>query len=202
MAKRGSQLENTQPCGQDAVFAFMLDPSSHNPRPECVKRNTTHAAVVFLAGKFAYKIKRAVRLSYLDFSSLEKRRAVCEREIAINTLTAPDIYLDSVPIMRRTDGALAIGGAGKPVEWAVKMRRFRQSGLFDVLAREGALSIGLMAPLAVTIADMHAKARSVRSADAAQKMAGIIKSVTASLTQAPPVLDAAARQEERRVRKE
>jgi aminoglycoside phosphotransferase family enzyme/predicted kinase len=192
MAKRVPQLNNKSMPGQNAVFAFMGDPSSYEPLPETVKRIDTHAAVVFLAGAFAYKIKRAVRLPYLDFSTLEKRRAVCRREVAINKITAPDIYIGVEPIVRRADGTLSISGAGEPVEWAVKMRRFRQAGLFDTLARKGALSKELMAPLAATIADLHARAKPQRGEPGAQNMAHVVRSITASLNNAPPLLDPVA----------
>jgi hypothetical protein len=164
--------------------------SSYDPSPEAVKRIDTHAAVVFLAGGYAYKIKRAVRLPYLDFSTLEKRREVCEREVEINRNTAPDIYLGVVPIVRLGDGTLSIGGSGVPVEWAVKMRRFCQADLFDALAGKGALSIELMAPLAATIADMHARSKPVRDMGGVQAMADVVASTTASLMQAPPQLKA------------
>lgn len=127
MAGRNAQLKHGPTGGQDAVRAFMGQRLSYDPPPETVKRIDTHAAVVFLAGGYAYKVKRAVRLRYLDFSTLEKRRAVCEREVAINRLTAPDIYLGVVPIVRRAGGEV--------VEWAVKMVRFRQAGLFGALLR-------------------------------------------------------------------
>jgi aminoglycoside phosphotransferase family enzyme len=192
MARRNAQLKNDPTGGQDAVLAFMGKRLSYDPPPETVKRIDTHAAVVFLAGGYAYKIKRAVRLRYLDFSTLEKRRAVCEREIAINRLTAPDIYLGVVPIVRRAGGALSIGGSGEVVEWAVKMWRFSQAGLFDALAREGALSLELMAPLAATIADLHAKAKPVRGAHGAKAMAYVVESIAISLAHAPPLLDGAA----------
>lgn len=73
MASRVSQQKNSSTGGseQDAVFAFMGDRLSYDPPPETVKRIDTHAAVVFLAGGRACKIKRAVRLRYLDFSTLE-----------------------------------------------------------------------------------------------------------------------------------
>ncbi len=176
--------------GQDTVFAFMGARSSYHPAPQAVKRIDTHAAVIFLAGGFAYKIKRAVRLPYLDFSTLEKRLEVCEREVAINQITAPDIYLGVVPIVRRADGSLALGGSGERVEWAVKMRRFCQAGLFDRLASEDALPLELMTPLAATIAQLHGKARIVRGSDGAQSMAQVVQSITASLALAPPLLEA------------
>jgi aminoglycoside phosphotransferase family enzyme/predicted kinase len=193
MVRRVSQ-PNKNPSGersgQNAVFAFMGDRSSYDPSPDKVQRIDTHAAVVFLSGEFAYKIKRAVRLPYLDFSTLDKRLEVCGREIEINRKIAPDIYIGVVPIMRREDGALAIGGTGEPVEWAVKMRQFCQAGLFDVLASEGKLPIALIPPLASTISGMHAKAKKIRGANGASSMARIVSSTTATLKHAPPLLDA------------
>ena len=156
-----------------------------------MKRIDTHAAVIFLAGCFAYKIKRAVRLPYLDFSTLEKRGDFCRREIEINRITAPDIYLGVVPIVRWANDALSIGGDGEPVEWAVKMQRFSQGGLFDVLAGKGELSLELMPPLAATISGMHGKAKTFRGLDGASAMARIIASTTRSLGNAPSLLDAA-----------
>jgi len=179
-----------RPSGQDAVFAFMGARSSYDPRPDTVKRIDTHSAVIFLVGGFAYKIKRAVHLSYLDFSTLEKRFEVCQREVAINRITAPDIYLGVVPIVLSADGSLAIDGSGEPIEWAVKMRRFCQAGLFDRLASEDALPLELMTPLAATIADLHGKSRIVRGSDAAQSMTRVVESITASLALAPPLLEA------------
>ncbi len=175
---------------QDNIFVYMGDPSSHDPAPREVKRIDTHAAVVFLAGDLAYKIKRAVNLPYLDFSTLEKRHDVCEREVEINRITAPDIYLGAVPIVRGTDGSLSIGGAGEPVEWAVKMKRFDQGGLFDALASKGELPLELMPPLANTIYGLHGQAEKNRGTDVAGSMARIISSITRSLAKAPSLLDA------------
>src|SRR5664280_950123 len=104
---------------QQAVVAFLGDPATHGGAP--VTRIVTHAARVFLAGARALKIKRAVRFPFLDFSSLAKRRAACEAEIAVNHTLAPAIYRGVVAITREADGRLAIGGAGEPVEWAVEM---------------------------------------------------------------------------------
>ena len=90
-------------------------------------RIDTHAAAVFLAGERALKIKRAVRFPFLDYSTLEKRKAACEAEIAINRTFAPQIYRRVVAITREPNGGLAIGGNGEPVEWAVEMRAFRRN---------------------------------------------------------------------------
>src|SRR6266700_6972648 len=89
-----------------------------------VRRIDTHAASVFLDGKRALKIKRAVRFPFLDYSTLEKRKAACEEEIRINRPLAPQIYHRVVPITEEPDGSLSIDGDGTPVEFAIEMTRF------------------------------------------------------------------------------
>ena len=97
---------------QDAVFAFLADSATHGGRT--VRRIDTHAAVVFLAGDRAFKIKRAVRFPFLDYSTLERRHAACIAELEINQPIAPALYLRVFPITRATDGRLALNGSGEP----------------------------------------------------------------------------------------
>ncbi len=85
---------------QEDVFAFLTDPATH---PD-VHRIDTHAASVFLEGDRALKIKRAVRFPFLDYSTLDKRKAACDEEIRINRPFAPQIYRRVVPIVRAEDG--------------------------------------------------------------------------------------------------
>ncbi|MCT2398442.1 AAA family ATPase [Novosphingobium mangrovi (ex Huang et al. 2023)] len=125
-----------------------------------VERIDTHAAIVFLAGEHAFKLKRAVRYPYLDFSTAEKRRAVCEAELALNRRTAPEIYRDVRPVGRLDDGRLALG-AGTPVDWLVVMRRFASECLLDTMARKGPLPPSLIRDLADEIAAFHDKAETV-----------------------------------------
>jgi aminoglycoside phosphotransferase family enzyme/predicted kinase len=142
---------------QDEVFAFFSDPATHGAP---VQRIDTHAASVFLAGDVAYKIKRAVRFPFLDYSTLAKRKAACEAELAVNRPFAPQIYLGIVPITR-ADGALALGGEGEPVEWAVKMRRFDENATLDRLADQGKIDLALADALGRTVAAAHRKAPAV-----------------------------------------
>ena len=89
----------TQTTGGDQsdVFAFLQDPRTHG-LGQPVTRIDTHGAAVFLAGPDVYKVKRAVRFPFMDFSTLEKRHAACEAEIAVNQTNAPGLYLGVVPI--------------------------------------------------------------------------------------------------------
>jgi uncharacterized protein len=141
---------------QDLVFAYLGDPTTHGGVP--VRRIDTHAAVVFLAGDRAFKVKRAVRFPFLDFSTLEKRKAACEAELAVNRPFAPDIYRRVVAITREPSNRLAIAGSGPPIEWLVEMVRFDENGTLDHIASKGRIDLGIADTLARTVATAHAKA--------------------------------------------
>jgi hypothetical protein len=138
---------------QTAVTDFLARPSTHGGAT--VERMDTHSAVVFLAGSRAWKLKRAGRFDYLDFSTRKRRKALCEAEVDLNRRTAPALYRGVVPVTRESDGSLAIGGSGTPVDWLVEMNRFPQDALFDRLAASGRLDLTLMQELARTVARFH-----------------------------------------------
>jgi uncharacterized protein len=140
---------------QEPVLALLGDPSTHGGH--VVKRIDTHAASVFLTGERALKIKRAVRFPFLDYSTLEKRKAACEAEIEVNRPFAPQIYRGVVAITREGDGALVLGGRGEPVEWAVEMRRFDEALTLDHLADQGRVDVALADRLGRIVAAAHAK---------------------------------------------
>ncbi len=145
---------------QDEVLAFLAEPVTHDGAK--VRRIDTHAASVFLAGDRAFKIKRAVRLPFLDYSTLAKRKQACEAELAVNAPYAPEIYRRVVPITREAGGGLAIAGKGRPVEWAVEMRRFDEMRTLDHLA--GEIDEVLADALGRAVAAAHARAQPVEAA--------------------------------------
>ncbi|KAI5915164.1 bifunctional aminoglycoside phosphotransferase/ATP-binding protein [Thauera sp. 2A1] len=117
----------------------------------------THISSVVLAGDFAYKLKKPLDLGFLDFSSLDKRRGACDEELRLNRRTAPELYLDVVPVTGSVE-APHIGGEGEPIEYAVRMRRFAQSALLGDALERGALPPELLDRLARHVADFHAAA--------------------------------------------
>jgi aminoglycoside phosphotransferase family enzyme/predicted kinase len=125
----------------------------------------THISVVFLAGEFAYKIKKPVDLGFLDFTTLAKRRTDCEEEVRLNRRLAPLVYHGIVPITEGS-GGLRIAGGGPVVEWAVKMERLPETAsLLDQLNR-GAVAVPLIERIAKRIASFHSDAeRGARIAD-------------------------------------
>ena len=146
---------------QARVVAFLADPASYPDDPPAVDVIETHGARVFLAGPRAYKIKRAVRYDYMDFSTLAKRRAALEKEFAINQPHAPAIYQEVVAITENADGSLAIAGPGDPVEWALVMARFSQADLLSAVAARGGLDTALANRVADAIAAYHEDAIAV-----------------------------------------
>ena len=142
--------------GQRDVFAFLQDPATHG-RTEPVIRIDTHGAAVFLAGPDVYKVKRAVRFPFMDFSTLEKRHSVCEAELEVNRGNAPDLYLGIVPITRDGD-ALHLGGSGEVIEWAVHLRRFDENATLDRLATNEPFGAELIDNLARAVVAAHRRA--------------------------------------------
>ena len=175
---------------QQAVIDFLGRPATHGGVP--VKRIDTHAATVFLAGERAFKIKRAVRFPFLDYSTLDRRQAACAAEIEVNQPYAPAIYRRAVAITREKDGALAIGGAGKPVEWAVEMRRFDETQTLDHLAAASRIDGALADALGRAVAAAHAAAPVVANAGFVDALAEVIDQNDAELRAAPELFQAPA----------
>ena len=101
---------------QASIIEFLSDPKSYGPDVEKIDIITTHISHVFLVGRKAYKLKRALKLPYLDFSTLEDRRKACENEVKLNRRTAPMIYVGVEPVTSSPDGQLAIDGEGETVD--------------------------------------------------------------------------------------
>jgi uncharacterized protein len=141
---------------QEEVFALLANPATHGQ--QAVKRIDTHAAVLFLTRERVLKVKRAVRFPFLDFSTLDKRKAACEAEIEANRPFAPEIYRGVVGITREPDGRLAVGGNGAPIEWAVEMQRFDESMTLDRLADQGRIDLALTDRLGRVTAQAHERA--------------------------------------------
>jgi uncharacterized protein len=170
----------TESADQAEAIAFLADPSTH-PGAKTVDRFETHGNLVFLAGPNAWKIKRAVRFPYMDFSTLEKRRAACAREVEVNRRLAPDIYLGCVAIARSVDGKLSLGGEGEVIEWAVHMRRFDQSALLDTIASAGGVGPDLARAVADAVLASHRSADCAASATGAARIDRLVVSLAQSL---------------------
>lgn len=140
--------------------AFLSRPKAYDPAPDEVTLRETHMSWVFLAGDRVYKLKKPVRFPYLDFSTLPRREAACRAELRLNRRLAGDVYRDVAPLVER-DGALAIGGAGTPVDWLVVMKRLDERFMLDRIIAERRLTTVHLDRLAATLARFYGSAQPV-----------------------------------------
>jgi uncharacterized protein len=166
-------LPTTPGDDQREAIAFLSQPDSYGADAPPVERIETHASLVFLAGDRAYKLKRAVRFSYLDYSTAALREAACRAELALNRRTAPELYLEVRSLGRAASGGLTFG-ATPAVDWVLVMRRFDQAALFDRMAEDGRLTPSLMRDLADRIAAFHDAAEATRDFGGAAGMTWMI----------------------------
>ncbi len=140
------------------LISSMLDPGIYPHPVDKVEVIQTHISYVLLAGAFTYKVKKPVQLGFLDFSSLEKRLAMCREEVRLNSRLAPDVYLDVLPIFQ-TDGpgvSFTPVSHDEPIEYAVKMRRLSERAMLPFLLQIDGVDQEMLAALARKLADFHA----------------------------------------------
>jgi uncharacterized protein len=157
----------------DADQARVLDFLGKGMPDQPTKRIDTHASIVFLQPDRVFKIKRAVRLPFLDYSTLEKRKQACEDELAINKRYAPELYRRVVPFSEGARG-IEIGGSGAAIEWAVEMARFDEQQTFDHLAAAGEIRPELADALADVMRAAHDGATIANGDDWPASISGII----------------------------
>ncbi|SCA56934.1 conserved hypothetical protein [Candidatus Terasakiella magnetica] len=142
---------------QSEVIEFLSKPETYGlPEGERVERFDTHISIVFLAGPYAYKLKRAIALPFVDFSTLEDREKYCRLELEINKKRAENLYVDVIPVC--FDQVLSLDTNGSAVDWLVKMKRFDQDQLFDFLCEKGSLSAADMEALTDHIVSCYEQA--------------------------------------------
>lgn len=133
----------------------LLDPGVYAHPVEQLRLKETHVSWIVLTGPYVYKIKKPVKLDFIDTATLERRRFLCEEELRLNRQLAPDLYVDVVPIVRNVDG-LRVGGAGAPVEYAVRMKQFASADELQELLARNAVSGEEIEQLAVLLGEFHA----------------------------------------------
>ncbi len=139
------------PAAQEATAALLRALAGRPPIE-------THISAVFVGADTVWKLRKAVRLPFLDFTGIAERRRTALRELELNAPHAPGLYRDVVPVVRRPDGALALGGEGEAIDWVVRMARVPEGDFLDAVAARGGLDDGLLDGLGDAVAAYHAAA--------------------------------------------
>ena len=175
--------------GQREVISFLSDPATHGGAT--VERVDTHISRIFLAGERAWKLKRALRTNYLDFSTLDRREESCRRELEVNK-AAEDVYVGVTPVVCR-DGRLRLGEPGAPIEWLVQMRRFDSSQELDRLCDSGRLTLSIIERLADEVAALHRAAPKTSGFGDAEDLRARIDQIADALVDAAVGVDLATK---------
>ena len=139
---------------QSELIASLLRPEAYPHPVATLELIETHISWVILTGTFAYKIKKSIKLEFLDFSTLQQRRHFCEEELRLNRRMAPQLYIDVVPICG-SETSPEVDGEGRAIEYALKMHQFPQNAQLDKQLDAGLLNENDMLKLAERIAAYH-----------------------------------------------
>jgi len=142
---------------ENALVEAMLKPDTYPEVTGKIELIQTHISFVFLTEKYVYKVKKPVNFGFLDFSSLEKRRLNCEKELLLNRRLCPDIYLEVVRINKSS--TIKINGSGEIIEYALKMKRLPQDHLMTRLLQEGKVDNKIINDIAKIVAKFHSQAQ-------------------------------------------
>lgn len=143
---------------KDLVEA-LKDPEIYPHHPSQVQFIQTHISYVFLTGGFVYKVKKPVNFGFLDFSTLDKRRLCCQKELELNRRLCQDIYLDVVKVCRDKDGHINLRGKGEVIDYAVLMKELPHQQMMDELLARNQVKEEDIIRIAKVIAAFHAFAK-------------------------------------------
>ncbi|PQA87527.1 AAA family ATPase [Hyphococcus luteus] len=155
MATSNEGKERTPDAAAQADLLAAFDTGRVEDVALAAPRIDTHLSHVFLTKTRAYKMKRAVKLPFVDFSTLEKRHQGCLAELDVNRRMAGAMYVGVKSVVALEGGRYRIGGKGDPLDWVIEMKRFDQSMQFDELAKAGRLTPALLEKTADAIAEAH-----------------------------------------------
>lgn len=148
----------------------------------------THISYVLLAGDYVYKLKKPVNFGFLDFSTLEKRKACCEQELLLNRRLCPDIYLELVTV-NKSGEKYSLGGDGEVVEYAVKMARMPEEAMMIKVIEAGELSEQHLDSLVEVLVPFYEKAERGGEIDSFGSAKGVAVNVLENFEQTEGFID-------------
>jgi aminoglycoside phosphotransferase family enzyme/predicted kinase len=165
-----------------ALVQGLLEPKAYPQATGRVELAQTQMSFVLLTDNYVYKVKKAVNLGYLDYTTLEKRRFFCQREVELNQRLCPEVYLGVVPITQ-DKGNIIMEGKGEAIEYAVKMHRLPQPAMMDKLLAGNKVTPGMITKVAQKLAAFHQQAETSASISAFGEIKAIRKNTEENFTQ-------------------
>ena len=176
-----------EPSSQGSLVAAMMRSEFYPKPPGQVTHKETHISHLFFAGDLVYKVKKAIRFSFLDYSSLAKRRHYLQEELSLNRRLAPSVYLGVMPIAFDESG-WRLGGWAEPGEYTLVMRRLPEKRMLRVLLDTHQASAEMMQDLAKLLAGFHSGAERVRGMDPNNYLSGLQRQWSENLSDLEPFL--------------
>jgi len=136
------------------VVKALLEPRAYPDKPPAVEFLQTHISYLFFTPRFVYKIKKPVNFGFLDFTTLRKRHYYCNREVELNRRLAGDVYRGVVAV-KKGRGGIGIGGTGRTIEYAVKMKRLPREEMLNEMVVEGRITKEMVERIGAVIARFH-----------------------------------------------
>jgi aminoglycoside phosphotransferase family enzyme/predicted kinase len=178
----------TEAAGTELAIRELLRPEAFPHPVDAIDLKETHISWVVLTGAFAYKIKKPVKLDFIDASTLQRRRFLCDEELRLNHRLAPELYVDVVPITSE-QGRLAVGGRGTVVDYAVRMHQFAASDELPALLEREDVDVAQIAALGEKLAQFHFDAAVAEPKRTPEKTQQMYDSVLGNLAQLLAHLD-------------
>lgn len=138
----------------ERMIAFLQQPESYQHVPAAVEIRQTHASILAIAPPYVYKVKKHVNLGFMDFTTLEARKANCEREIQLNSRLCPDLYVGIIPVTSQ-EGQLSFHGNGKIVDYALQMYQLEEGYFLNQRMEKGEVDISGMEPVLRKLANFY-----------------------------------------------
>jgi len=171
-----------------ALVEALLKPEAYPHNPPKIELVQTQMSFLFLAGDYVYKVKKPVDLGYLDYTTLEKRHFFCHQELELNRRLCPDVYLEVVPVVR-SEGQIRIGGKGKTIEYAVKMKQLPRERMMDSLLPLNQVTEEMVVNVAEKLAAFHDKARTGADISVYGQLEAIMTNTEENFTQTEKYID-------------
>jgi len=172
---------------QESLVEAMMKAEFYPKPPAAITHKETHISHLFFAGDLVYKVKKPVRFSFLDYSTLAKRRYYLQEELRLNRRLAPSVYLGVMPISFNESG-WRLGGWAEPREYTLVMRRLPEKRMLPFLLEIKQVTPEMMRKLAELLVSFHSTAEAVRGINPSDYVSSLEQEWNENLADLEPFL--------------